>query len=122
MKLNPLTDEEKRVILGKETEDPFTGEYDDFYKEGTYVCRQCNNPLFSSSAKFKSGCGWPSFDDHFKDAVKTKPDPDGSRTEIICANCGGHLGHVFFGEHFTDKETRNCVNSVSIKFIPKENK
>lgn len=120
MKLNKLTEEEKAVILGKATEAPFTGEYDDFYEEGVYVCRYCNNPLFPASAKFKSGCGWPSFDEHFKGAVETKQDADGYRTEIMCAKCKGHLGHVFFGEHFTDKETRHCVNSLSIKFIPKK--
>lgn len=120
MKLNKLTEEEKNVILGKATEHPFTGEYDDFYQKGIYACRQCNNPLFESVAKFKSGCGWPSFDDHFKGAVDTVPDSDGLRTEIVCAKCKGHLGHVFFGEHFTDKETRHCVNSLSIKFVPKE--
>jgi peptide-methionine (R)-S-oxide reductase len=116
---NPLTDEEADVIERKGTERPFTGEYDDFFKEGTYVCRRCNNPLFSAAAKFHSGCGWPSFDDHFPNAVARIPDADGFRTEIQCANCGGHLGHVFEGEHMTDKNTRHCVNSLSIKFVPK---
>lgn len=122
MSFNKLTDEESRVIEDKGTERPFTGEYDDFYKEGTYVCRRCNNPLFGSKAKFDAGCGWPSFDENFKGAVKQLPDPDGSRTEIECAKCGAHLGHVFKGEHLTDKDTRHCVNSLSIKFIPKGDK
>lgn len=116
---NTLTREEAAVIEGKGTEYAFTGEYDAFYKEGTFVCRRCNNPLFESAAKFKSGCGWPSFDDHFSGAVKRVPDPDGSRTEIECAHCGGHLGHVFEGERFTAKDTRHCVNSLSIRFVPK---
>ncbi len=120
--MNQLTDEEKRIIEGKSTERPFTGEYDDFYKEGTYICRKCNNPLFSSNAKFDAQCGWPAFDKHFEGAVNWLPDPDGQRTEIQCANCGGHLGHVFEGEHLTDKNTRHCVNSLSIKFIPIEEK
>ncbi len=114
---NTLTDEEADVIEHKGTERPFTGEYDEFFKEGTYVCRRCNNPLFTAAAKFHSGCGWPSFDDHFPGAVLRVPDSDGSRTEIQCANCKGHLGHVFEGEHLTDKNTRHCVNSLSIKFI-----
>lgn len=118
--MNDLTPEEQHVIIGKSTEAPFAGEYDNFYKEGTYVCRRCNNPLFSSKAKFDAGCGWPSFDEHFEDAVKWVPDADGRRTEILCNNCGGHLGHVFEGEHLTDKDTRHCVNSLSIKFIPEE--
>ena len=116
---NQLTSEEAAVIIDKHTERPFTGEYDEFFKEGTYVCRRCNNPLFSSATKFNSGCGWPSFDDHFEGSVKEVPDADGSRTEIVCANCGGHLGHVFVGEHSTDKDTRHCVNSLSIRFVPK---
>ncbi len=113
---NKLTPEEERVIKGKATEPPFTGEYDSFYKKGIYVCRQCNQPLFTSEAKFKSGCGWPSFDDNFEGSVKRILDDDGIRTEIICSNCGGHLGHVFEGERFTPKNTRHCVNSLSIKF------
>lgn len=116
---NPLTREEAAVIESKGTEYAFTGEYDAFYKEGTYICRRCNNPLFESAAKFKSGCGWPSFDDHFGGAVKRIPDPDGYRVEIECANCGGHLGHVFEGERMTAKDTRHCVNSISIRFVPK---
>ncbi len=122
MKLNKLTSEEEAVIVQKGTEAPFSGEYDDFYKEGTYVCRRCNNPLFDSKAKFDAGCGWPAFDEHFKDAVVRLPDRDGSRVEIQCAKCGGHLGHVFEGEKLTGKDTRHCVNSLSIKFAPKENK
>lgn len=118
MKLNKLTDEEAAVILGKQTEAPFSGEYDEFYQKGIYVCRRCGNPLYSSEAKFKSGCGWPSFDDEVKGSVKRIPDPDGMRTEIVCARCGAHLGHVFTGEGYTEKDTRHCVNSLSIKFVP----
>lgn len=122
MKYNDLTAEEKQVIEEKGTEAPFTGEYDDFYKAGIYICRRCNNPLFTSKAKFDAGCGWPSFDDHFEGAVIRLPDPDGYRVEIECANCGAHLGHVFEGEHLTEKDTRHCVNSLSIRFIPKDQK
>jgi len=117
MTYNQLTPQESHVIEDKGTEMPFSGEYDDFYKEGTYVCRRCNNPLFPSKAKFDAQCGWPAFDEHFEGAVKWIPDADGFRTEIECANCGAHLGHVFKGEHLTDKDTRHCVNSLSIKFI-----
>lgn len=117
MQFNQLTPEEKYVIEEKGTEPPFTGEYDDFYLNGTYVCRKCNNPLFSSKTKFDAGCGWPAFDDHFPNAVKRNLDKDGKRTEITCARCGGHLGHVFEGERLTEKNTRHCVNSLSIKFI-----
>lgn len=120
MRYNNLSFEESRVIISKGTEAPFSGEYDNFYKEGIYICKRCNNPLFESKTKFDAGCGWPAFDDHFKGAVKRKEDADGRRTEILCANCGGHLGHVFEGEHMTDKDTRHCVNSLSIKFIPKD--
>jgi peptide-methionine (R)-S-oxide reductase len=119
MKWNQLTPEEKRVIEEKGTEPPFTGEYDNFYEEGTFICRRCNTPLFSSKNKFNAGCGWPAFDENFPDAVKQVPDSDGKRTEIQCKNCGAHLGHVFEGEHLTDKNTRQCVNSLSIRFIPK---
>src|SRR5689334_21870232 len=115
---NSLTDEEKHVIEDKGTEMPFTGEYDDFYKEGQFICRRCNLPLFSSKSKFDAGCGWPAFDESFPNAMLRLPDPDGSRTEIECANCKAHLGHEFVGEHLTDKNTRECVNSISIKFIP----
>jgi peptide-methionine (R)-S-oxide reductase len=118
MKLNPLTPEEERVIAHKGTEAPFTGEYDNFYKEGTYACRRCEQPLFSSASKFDAGCGWPAFDEFIGESVHLKPDPDGFRTEIECAQCGGHLGHVFTGERLTDKNTRHCVNSLSIKFLP----
>lgn len=118
MKWNKLTEEEKLVIENKGTERPFTGEYDDFYKEGTYVCRRCDNPLFTSKAKFDAGCGWPAFDEHYPGAVKQLSDEDGYRTEIQCAKCGGHLGHVFTGEQLTEKDTRHCVNSLSIKFVP----
>ncbi len=108
------------VVKGKGTEPPFSGEYDNFFVDGTFICRQCNNPLFSSKAKFEAHCGWPAFDENFPDAVKRLADLDGRRTEIQCANCGGHLGHVFGGEYLTDKNTRHCVNSLSIKFIPKD--
>lgn len=116
--MNKLTPAEEHVILRKGTERPFSGEYEDFYQEGTFVCRRCNAPLFSSKSKFDAGCGWPSFDENYPDAVKRLPDPDGHRTEIECANCGGHLGHVFQGERFTEANTRHCVNSVSIRFYP----
>ncbi len=117
MKYNPLTNDEKQIIEEKGTEAPFSGEYDDFYVPGTFICRKCNLPLFTSKAKFDAHCGWPAFDDNFPDAVKRLPDADGSRVEIQCNNCGGHLGHVFEGERITNKNTRHCVNSVSIKFI-----
>lgn len=122
MAYNKLSPREKRIIEGKETELPSTGNYDKFFEEGTYICRRCDNPLFSSQAKFAAGCGWPAFDENFPNAVKLLPDPDGQRTEIQCTNCGAHLGHVFLGEHLTDKNTRHCVNSLSIRFIPKGKK
>lgn len=101
----------KAVILNKATEPPHSDKYNDFYKEGIYVCKQCEQPLFGSDAKFKSGCGWPSFDDTFEGAVERVPASDGRRTEIICSNCKGHLGHVFEGEKFTKKDTSPCVNT-----------
>lgn len=119
MPYNKLTPQEKYVVEDKGTEPPFTEEYDDFYEEGIFICRRCNAPLFSSKAKFDARCGWPAFDANFPNAVKRLPDPDGRRTEIECANCGAHLGHVFEGEQLTDTNTRHCVNSLSIKFIPK---
>ena len=122
MKYNELTSEEKRVIEGKGTEMPLSGEYDDFFVDGTFICRKCNAQLFSSKAKFDAHCGWPSFDENFPNAVKRIPDEDGIRTEIQCANCKAHLGHVFEGEKMTEKDTRHCVNSVSIRFVPKSEK
>ena len=119
MKYNELNDEEKYVIENKGTEYPFTGKYNDFYEEGIFTCKKCNTPLYKSEDKFKSGCGWPSFDDEIDGAVKRVPDRDGRRVEIVCASCGGHLGHVFEGERLTAKDTRHCVNSISLNFEAK---
>lgn len=117
--MKTLTPEEKRVIVNKGTEAPFTGEYDDFFLEGAYACRRCETLLYNSTAKFHSGCGWPSFDQEIPGAVKRIPDADGRRTEIVCAHCDAHLGHVFVGEELTPRDTRHCVNSLSLRFIPK---
>ncbi len=118
MDLNKLTKEEERVIEHKGTEAPYSGKFNDFYEDGIFTCRRCNTPLYSSKNKFSSGCGWPSFDEEIEGAVKRILDSDGMRVEITCRACGGHLGHVFEGEGFTAKNTRHCVNSISLDFTP----
>ena len=117
---NKLTDEEKRVIIFKGTEAPYSGKYDKFFKKGTYICKRCNVSLYKSSDKFDAHCGWPAFDDEVEGAVLRYPDSDGLRTEIVCANCKAHLGHVFMNEGLTPKNIRHCVNSISLKFIPEK--
>ena len=118
MPYNHLSAEEERVIVLKGTERPYSGEYDKLFSPGTFICRRCNNPLYSAEAKFHSGCGWPSFDEEYPNSVERHVDADGRRIEILCAHCHAHLGHVFEGEGFTDKDTRHCVNSLSIRFFP----
>jgi methionine-R-sulfoxide reductase len=115
---NQLSSEERYVIENKGTEYPFTGVYDKFFEKGTFVCKRCEAPLYTSESKFNSGCGWPAFDSNIEMNVERFLDADGRRVEIICRNCKGHLGHVFEGEGFTETNTRHCVNSISIKFIP----
>lgn len=122
IKLNKLTVEEKKILEDKGTEPPFSGEYDNFFQPGTFVCRRCSTPLYRSADKFEAHCGWPAFDQELTGAVLRTADADGQRTEISCGACGAHLGHVFTGEKYTAKDTRHCVNSLSLKFIPEAQK
>jgi len=119
-KLNELNNEERHVIINKGTEMPFQGKYDDFFEGGLYACKQCNAALYRSEDKFHSHCGWPSFDSEIEGAIKREVDADGTRIEIMCANCNGHLGHVFEGEGLTEKNIRHCVNSISMNFVSNE--
>ncbi len=119
MNKNTLTEEQENILKYKHTEAPFSGKYDDFYEKGAYVCGWCNAPLYKPENKFDAGCGWPAFDDEIPGAVARHPEADG-RTEITCAQCGGHLGHVFNGEYLTDKNVRHCVNSLALQFVPEK--